>query len=544
MIAQCRALLWPMAVSSLCACAAVAPAPGTARDRVESALAIPAQVGSQPAIVVRALGPDGAQTLVGDTGNGPVTLPSSPWSAEVWCTRDEGAVALEILAAARPQALVLRVDATTTGFPPAVPTRAPAQLIESLAKLPLEELDLEGPWEVGQRDLAALAAMTSLRRLRLGVSHLLPGALAPLAALPTFRELDLEPTRRVHPEAWADLAELTRLESLSAAGVPAWISFADPTPKVSDTELGLIVASAPRLRELNLSHSPGALSEAGLAHLAGLRHLETLRMDDCGELTAGGLRALRDMPLRELSIAGSFERATQVDRDGLEEVGNLSQLRVLRLGSSGEAGWDWLARLGVLKELDLGHLELTNEGVATLERLPRLEGLAARLSAEQLDSQALLRLAELPALRRLELDEGWSPEDAPALDDAFLERLAASRSLESLNLFELCGRYGDAGVASLARCPDLHVLRLHAGSLGSAGFKALAGLPRLHTLWLRGRFQDEALAPLRAAPALRSAWLEGPRLTHDGVQRALSGLPLTSLQVFESGDEGCDRCAR
>ena len=529
----------------LACCAAPGPPSSLPPGRPEPERVLPARVGEQPAIVVLQLGPGGAQILVGATDEGPVALPASRWLAEVSCKADDGLAVLEVLAAARPHALALHVDTTGTFQAHPVPTRPPARLIEALAGLApeLEELHLEGPWEVGPQDLVTLGGLTRLRKLRLGVLHLLPGALVSLAHLPAFRELNLEPTLQVHPEAWGDLTQLQGLESLSAAGVPAWISFGDPTPKISDTELALIVASAPGLRELDLSHSPRVLTEAGLSHLSELHHLETLRMDDCGELSPGNLRPLRDLPLRELSLAGAFERASQVDQACLDEIGRLSGIRVLRLGSCGESEWAWLPRLGGLEVLDLGHLELTNQGVGFLEELPHLRELTTRLSAE-LDRQGLLRLAALPALRHLTIAEGWAPEDAPAPDDAFLARLANGRRLETLDLFDVCADYGDEGFTALASCGNLRELRLHAPAIGSAGVKALSGLPHLRTLWLRGRFVVRDLAPLRAAPALRALWLEGPRLTYEGVRRELSGLRLTSIEVFGPDDENCSRCSR
>jgi hypothetical protein len=174
--------------------------------------------------------------------------------------REEGAG--DRLLAALPQLPSLRVlhairnDVTADGF------RVLGQLTE------LEELAVGGP-AFGDRELTHLLGLHRLRRLQLHANQFTRTGLAGLAALPSLRALDLSYYQQ-DDGAVAALGELRELR---------WLDL--------DTKI----------------------TDAGLEHLAGLPHLEVLRLR-CSWVTDAGLARLKRLPrLRCLSVADS--RATK-----------------------------------------------------------------------------------------------------------------------------------------------------------------------------------------------------------------------------------------
>lgn len=228
--------------------------------------------------------------------------------------------------------------------------------------------------KLSARGLAALASQTKLQRLTLTDwdGALSDECLAGLAGLTSLRELEISSTH-VGDRGLRYLAKHTHLESL-------WL-FLD------------------------------CLTDAGLAHLAGLTELKVLRLARCERVTGAGFRHLKKLSkLRELEARGlpiadaslvhlsglkNLEylnlRETKLVGPGFKSLAGLSRLTRLECGGPGvlDKGMPHLARLKSLERLDLARAQITDAGLKVLSPLHSLEALdltGAKISAAAIRS--------------------------------------------------------------------------------------------------------------------------------------------------------------
>lgn len=249
-------------------------------------------------------------------------------------------------------------DDITNGEPPDTPKQDGVGVTDdavlALAGLPLETLRLGGCSGLTDAIGPSLAAMQDLRHLDLGD---LPKVTAKLVAglSPALRSLALDGNRRLDAAAFAALAHLRALEELGMNGVetltddvlravvadkplkelriggtPRMGDALGPaagvrpalTPAVAatlaamptlerldasyagwfDAKVAAAVAALPRLAALDLKSAAG--SPAALRALGASRSLRVLGLIWAQGVTADGLRALADVPLRELDLYG------------------------------------------------------------------------------------------------------------------------------------------------------------------------------------------------------------------------------------------------
>jgi hypothetical protein len=191
---------------------------------------------------------------------------------------------------------------------------------------------------------------------------------AALGQLTNLRALDFN-SARFTVAGLPSLGRLTRLETLSfsyATGMDAALESLKPLTQLS--HLGC--------------HSCSGITDAGLAHLCGLKNLKYLRLHsgdrpDSGQkdgrrVTDAGLRYLRGMT-RLVSLDLTSQRITDA---GLEHLQGLAQLEELRLAGSGitDAGLKHVQGLKHLKILDLSETVVTAAARAALKaKLPKLQ---------------------------------------------------------------------------------------------------------------------------------------------------------------------------
>lgn len=254
--------------------------------------------------------------------------------------------------------------------------------LENLNYLCLMQPETRGP------GLARLKGLPKLETLILSIEDgaRLPAHLAALAKWPPLRGLFLSgPDLRGKA-----LAGLERLERLERLGL-------DDTP-VGDDDLAR-VAGLVSLKFLDLKGT--RVTGAGMKHLRGLRALEVFRTKDMTEADAAAPWLGRLTNLRTLELAGDFEhkrltdaglahlagltRLTELDVSehlltdaGLVHLAGLTELEVLNLSDNEGIvgpGLEHLKHLPKLRRLDLGSTGLTTAAVPLLRQFSQLESL-------------------------------------------------------------------------------------------------------------------------------------------------------------------------
>jgi hypothetical protein len=169
------------------------------------------------------------------------------------------------------------------------------------------------------------------------------------------------PNARPADDVLAALESLDGLKSLELKGTQA-------------TDLGLKHLRGMTGLERLILRSVTEVSDAGAAHLAGLKHLRFLhltksRMTDAGLASLRGLNRLEHLNLQENHFSDA----------GLVHLGGLKNLKRLYLGLGDgritDAGLVHLKGLTALNVLDLQSTLVTDAGLLQLAALPRLQEL-------------------------------------------------------------------------------------------------------------------------------------------------------------------------
>ncbi len=206
-----------------------------------------------------------------------------------------------------------------------------------------------------------------------------------------------------------------------------------------------------------------SISDAGLVHLVGLRHLRYVVLYETN-ITDAGLKTLGGMPqLRSLQIA-----ATKITDRGLAEVARLPNLETL-----------WLVQTAV-----------TDAGVASIQHLPKLEQLA--LDRTQVTDACVPLLKNLPQLRKLYLG-------GTAITDQGLKELGELHNLTELGIMHI--KITDAGLKHLAGLTNLTKLILTTEHVSPAGLRSLqASLMKTEfVIIFETKVSDADIAKIRAA---------------------------------------------
>jgi thiol-disulfide isomerase/thioredoxin len=246
---------------------------------------------------------------------------------------------------------------------------------------------------------------------------------------------------------------------------------------------------------------PHGLAQGDVPVSSGQRVKLIVNPDAGKDLSA--LTRLAADDLYEISLAG-----TRADDQTLAALAHLTELRSLDLVRTAitDRGLAAVARLRSLKWLALPE-EITDEGLAHLAGLPKLEGLL--LSGKSITGSGLVHLRRIPTLRVLSLN-GQS-----ALQDASLAPLVELPHLESLSLGN-ASRITDAGVDLLVKSPALRKLDLFGTQVTLQGVARLTELSFLEHLDLNTQpgLNDEALAALSRLRHLKRLRLGVSRTQH------------------------------
>jgi len=204
---------------------------------------------------------------------------------------------------------------------------------------------------------------------------------------------------------WAD-------EEFKALGGLAHLRMLSFGPGLGDASLALL-AGLPELEYFSTNLS--AISDEGVKSLARFRALKNLKFFHSGKAFSGaGLAALAELPnLERLTVAGSLA----FNDEGMAAVGKLTRLKEFRTWHAGHTieGVRHLKTLGALTSLTIGQrlayappTSLSDETLPVLAEMKSLESL--RLEEARLGFDALLRLKDLPGLKKLALEGIDLPE--------------------------------------------------------------------------------------------------------------------------------------
>jgi hypothetical protein len=283
---------------------------------------------------------------------------------------------------------------------------------------------------LSRHDLDSIDALRELQAVALMHIELTPAAVMSLAQLPGLRSLELDGPAGT-PELLRVLAGETELWRFTCKGClagdegmaelanfPALQVLVLPSAEITDAGMKHL-AELPELEVLDLSHNL-AVTNAGVAHLAGLVHMRRLWLNtvaiDSGAIPH--LRALTELEVLHLEYTG-------IGDANLEVVGELTQLRELGLAGTkiGSVGVSRLGGLQRLERLGLDDTEVDSEALVTIGKLVALREL--ELSSTSVAGE-LQRLAALTRLEQLDLQ-------STSIDDAALRRLPTLPQLRRLD---------------------------------------------------------------------------------------------------------------
>ncbi len=302
----------------------------------------------------------------------------------------------------------------------------------------------------------------------------------------------------------------------SLAGLSGLRSLALTNTSMTDAAVETIVASFPRLVELDLSSNTG-LTGAAMKSLSSLTDLERLdlvqtRFNDLHTRRLKKLEKLRVLDLRgnmeagdmTLGVVGGMpavetfkHRSTIVSDDGVENLSKSKTLRSLLAQdfAISSASGRHLAAIPTLESLEVFRCQgFGSEGVLALAPLTKLERLTLR-DLPEVDDAALAVLASLPNLKRLYLHE------LPSVSDEGLKHLTAAKHLQVLDIWAV-PRMTDAAVAAIASLPDLKELSIRETGVSEAGLEKIAAMPSLVSL----TFKNGDVSPATAEKLSTKAW--------------------------------------
>ncbi|HEY1600649.1 MAG TPA: M56 family metallopeptidase [Pirellulales bacterium] len=376
-------------------------------------------------------------------------------------------------------------------------------------------------------------------------------------------------------------AELARgVERLTLQGVFDPQDSKKPPVGVDDAGLAKF-GQLESLRYLELVHL--AITDGGLAGLAGLKNLDEIRLVMCPGLRGAGYGALAPltslrhfsaymMPLTREVMTGLAQLVMledihfQLDKRSADELqpedfgalaklshlrtltftdpenapdalrhldlGNallraaaeMPELRDLQLDGLGvdATGLAALAPKAEIESLFLRPVVLDEDGLSALGQLKKLKRLGVTAAGKIVPGN-LAKLASLSQLKFLSIDHGGFADDA-------LKSFAPLKALERLNLSD--SQITGAGLPALAPLVLLKELTLERSPLNDAGCENLPAFQSLEVLNLsETKITDRALASIVRLTRLRSLTLNGTAITPAGLATLRDAKSLRSLQV-------------
>jgi internalin A len=257
-------------------------------------------------------------------------------------------------------------------------------------------------------DFKHLAALTRLHTLIIRGDGVFTGAgLKHLAESRDLEVVDFSDCAQVGDDGLQSLAQFKNLRRLWLSGTAAGdrglaaiagltkLEYVGLPPQLTDAGLAHL-ANLTRLKSLRIFHPE--VTDQGLSHLAKLTALEEFELSETNKISGSGLAALSGSALKILNL-DDLEGITD---DGLQGVARIKSLRGLHLPPQiTVAGIKHVASLENLDDLDLSSAKLADDDVAVLTTLPKLKNLS--FHEVPLTDAAIPHLAKLKSISRISM---------------------------------------------------------------------------------------------------------------------------------------------
>ena len=329
--------------------------------------------------------------------------------------------------------------------------------------------------EITGADFAPLANRTSLEAFHISVFPSIDDELCThLAGLTNLRSLQLY-TEKITDERLRQLRGLVNLRDFNIQATQSNGEILTeltqaPLERIEVRRISEATASElknyPNLTQLYVYDS--SMSDQGIASIAGLRRLESLRLRDCPNISQTAFRQLAELrSLTSLELAG-----VSIGDDTIALLTNL-QLRTLELDSENitDASMKHICSMITLDRLTLGKkTKISDRGLKYSWRLNRLHHF--ELMSPLITGSGFEPLTELPELYILMLN-------SPVLTDKAFEYLSEAPAMNHLevgiNIDANSNSLTDAGMKYLSENPRWRQISLKRGGtqITDAGIEQL-----------------------------------------------------------------------